>query len=82
MENNNLSGEKKPEMITDKNGTQHHIKSLRDIGIKNISEDEIKHYKDLCSRDLFPDELIAVKVLCENGIYLKKGFLDPNRTSD
>ena len=34
----NISGEKKPEMITDKNGVQHHIKSMRDIEINNFKE--------------------------------------------
>ncbi len=57
------------------------LKTHTNIKHKEDKEFGIKHYQEVCNRDLFPDELIAVKVLCENGIYLKKGFLDPNRTT-
>lgn len=38
MENNNLSGEKKPEMITDKNGNQFNLSERTSINNQKIRE--------------------------------------------
>ena len=38
MENNNLSGEKKPEMITDKNGNVNYIDWGKDMSLKKQIE--------------------------------------------
>ena len=66
MKNNNLSGEKKPEMITDKNGNVH-LFHITDINfIENLDDNKPINHKYEGLIKLYPDEKIWLQTISKD----------------
>lgn len=64
MKNNNLSGEKKPEMITDKNGNVRLLNHITDLNfIENLDDNKPINHKYEGLIKLYPDEKIWLQTI-------------------